>query len=134
MGISMGYLPHLHEVSPINVKFSGFVELDLLIILVYFDLKKYVAIHVLQRSTFRDFFGKIFEKKLSCFLHLFVSGIFKNFLVTAEIFQLAGFVQFFVLYRLVYFSEFQKLNFREKKVKNDNYYEISKIKGGSLFD
>ena len=120
----MGYLPHLHEVSPINVKFSGFVELDLLIILVYFDLKKYVAIHVLQRSTFRDFFGKIFEKKLSCFLHLFVSGIFKNFLVTAEIFQLAGFVQFFVLYRLVYFSEFQKLNFREKKVKNDNYYEI----------
>ena len=130
----MRNLPCYTKVSPINVKFSGFVELDLLIILVYFDLKKYVAIHVLQRSTFRDFFGKIFEKKLSCFLHLFVSGIFKNFLVTAEIFQLAGFVQFFVLYRLVYFSEFQKLNFREKKVKNDNYYEISKIKGGSLFD
>ena len=90
--------------------------------------------HIFQRTTFRDFFEKIFEKKLSCFLHLFVSGFFKNILVTAEIFQSAGFVQFFVFYRLVYFLEFQKLNFREKKVKNDNYYVTSKIKCGSLFD
>ena len=65
MGTSMEYVSHLHEVSPINVKFSGFVEFDSLIVLVYFYLKKYVAIHVFQRSTFRDSFAKIFGKKLS---------------------------------------------------------------------
>ena len=102
----MEYIPCLHEVSPINVEFSGFVELDSLIILVYFDLKKYVTIHVFQRSTFRDFFAKMFGKKLSCFLHFFVSAFFLNILRTAEIFQWVGFVQFFTLYRLVYFSGF----------------------------
>ena len=84
-------------------------------------------------QLFVIFSGK-FSKKHCPVFAAFVSGFFKNILVAAEIFQSADFVQFFVLYRLVYFSEFQKLNFSEKKVKNDNYYEISKIKGGSLFD
>ena len=61
----MGNLPCYTKVSPINMKFSGFVEFDSLIVLVYFYLKKYVAIHVFQRSTFRDSFAKIFGKKLS---------------------------------------------------------------------
>ena len=130
----MRNLPCYTKVSRIAVKFLGFAELDWMIILVYLDLQKYVAIHVFQWSTFRDFFGKISEKNCPIFCIFLSRDFFKNILVTAEIFQSAGFVQFFVLYRLVYFSEFQKLNFREKKVKNDNYYEISKIKGGFLFD
>jgi hypothetical protein len=53
----MGFLPHLHEASPINVKIAGFVELNELIILTYFDSTKYLGIYVSQNATFHGFYG-----------------------------------------------------------------------------
>ena len=55
MGISMGFLLRLHQVCPVNVKISGFVELDEAIILTYFDIGKYVGIYDCQMPTFRIF-------------------------------------------------------------------------------
>jgi hypothetical protein len=55
LGISMGFLPRLHELCPINMKVLALVELDDAIILVYLHCGKYIGIHDCQKLTFHTF-------------------------------------------------------------------------------
>ena len=75
----MRNLPCYTKVSRITVKFLGFAELDWMIIFVYLDLQKYVAIHVFQWSTFRDFFGKISKKNCPVFCIFLSRDFLKTF-------------------------------------------------------
>ena len=65
----MGFLPCYTKGSPINVKISGFVELDEAIILVYLHCRKYIGIYDYQKSTFHSFFVRNYTNDFRLFFH-----------------------------------------------------------------